>query len=160
MVPQSIRDSSKKQFQTFVEFEDDQEMPGEQLLHPNYRKNHTPELLESSSSEYLKPACYWFKFWIKIQSKLQILDLNLRGIHQSVAICFFISATLPDAGSLHPSPNKILIQSHQPKQKSIINQWLQNDLGSKSFWWGCPCQWATHPRISLNYSSLNISSVV
>lgn len=92
----------------------------------------TPVLNSKSPSfEYLKPACYWFKFWIKIQSNLQILDLNLRGIHQGLAICSFISVTLPDAVSLHPPPNKILIKSHQPKQKSIINQCLQNDLVSK-----------------------------
>lgn len=92
----------------------------------------SPELLESPSFEHLKPACYWSKFWIKIQSKLQILDLNLRGMHWSLAICSFISVPLPAAVSLQRSPNKILIRSHQPKQKSIINQCLQNDFVSKN----------------------------
>lgn len=46
----------------------------------------------------LKAAFYWFKFWIKIQQKLELLDGNLRGIlHRhlgAVPLCHFTSALL------------------------------------------------------------------
>lgn len=88
----------------------------------------------------LKAAFYWFKFWIKIQQKLELLDGNLRGIlHRhlgAVPLCHFspvVTVMLPNPVHLHPSCNKIVIKSYQwcfPRQK-------QSGIIIRNENWGC-----------------------
>lgn len=88
------------------------------------RRNTSPELLRILllSISVRKPTCYWFKLWIKIQRKLEILDLNLGGIlhrylDQSGNLLLHFShlatVALPGPASLYPSYNKTRIKSHQ-----------------------------------------------